>query len=48
MGFRDKITDYYTKSYIKKYGDRLTQAQGNVLSEKIFMDFLRTYSCCFC
>lgn len=37
MGFRDKITDYYTKSYIKKYGDRLTQAQGNVLSIKVEM-----------
>lgn len=35
MGFKDKITDYYTKSYLKKYGDRLTQAQGNVLSVKI-------------
>ena len=35
MGFRDKLTDYYTKSYLKKYGDRLTQAQGNVLSVKI-------------
>ncbi len=35
MGFRDKLTDYYTKSYLKKYGDRLTQAQGNVLSVKV-------------
>ena len=35
MGFKDKITDYYMKSYIKKYGDRLTQVQGNVLSVKI-------------
>ena len=35
MGFKDKITDYYTKSYLKKYGDRLTQAQWNVLSVKI-------------
>ncbi|EIA28624.1 hypothetical protein SFB6_038G36, partial [Candidatus Arthromitus sp. SFB-co] len=25
MGFRDKLTEYYTKSYFKKYGDRLTQ-----------------------
>ncbi len=32
MGFRDKLTDYYTKSYLQKYGDRLTQSQGNVLS----------------
>lgn len=35
MGFKDKITEYYTQSYIKKYGDRLTQSQGNVLSVKI-------------
>lgn len=35
MGFKEKITDYYTKSYLKKYGDRLTQAQGNVLSIKV-------------
>lgn len=37
MGFRDKITEYYTKSYLKKYGDRLTQTQGNVLSVKTSM-----------
>lgn len=35
MGFRDKLTEYYTKSYLKKYGDRLTQSQGNVLSIKV-------------
>lgn len=35
MGFKDKITEYYTQSYLKKYGDRLTQSQGNVLSVKI-------------
>ncbi|BAK81120.1 hypothetical protein [Candidatus Arthromitus sp. SFB-rat-Yit] len=35
MGFRDKLTDYYTKSYLKKYGDRLTQSQGNILSVKV-------------
>lgn len=35
MGFKDTLTNYYTKSYLKKYGDRLTQAQGNVLSVKI-------------
>ena len=35
MGFRDKLTDYYTKSYFKKYGDRLTQSQGNILSVKV-------------
>lgn len=35
MGFKEKITNYYTNSYLKKYGDRLTQAQGNVLSIKV-------------
>ncbi len=35
MGFRDKLTEYYTKSYFKKYGDRLTQSQGNILSVKV-------------
>lgn len=39
MGFKDKLTDYYMKSYMKKYGDRLTQVQGNVLSVKV--DFKR-------
>jgi hypothetical protein len=35
MGFRDKITKYYTQSYFKKYGERLTQLQGNVVSVKV-------------
>lgn len=35
MGFRDKIQQYYINSYMKKYGDRLTQVQGKVLSCKI-------------
>lgn len=35
MGFKEKIQNYYTKSYMKKYGDRLTQVQGNVISVKI-------------
>ena len=35
MGFKEKISQYYTNSYIKKYGDRMTQFQGNVLSSKI-------------
>jgi len=35
MGFKDKLTDSYTKSYLKRYGDRLTQAQGRVLSVKV-------------
>lgn len=35
MGFKEKISKYYTDSYIKKYGDRMTQFQGSVLSSKI-------------
>ena len=35
MGFKEKLTNSYTKAYLKKYGDRLTQAQGRVLSVKV-------------
>ena len=35
MSFKDKLTQYYTKSYLKKYGDRITQVQGNVVSVKV-------------
>ncbi len=35
MGFKDKLAKYYTDSYIKKYGDRLAQVQGNVVSVKV-------------
>lgn len=35
MGLKDKITNSYTQAYLKRYGDRLTQAQGRVLSIKI-------------
>jgi hypothetical protein len=35
MSFKDKLTQYYTKSYLKKYGDRITQVQGNVVSTKV-------------
>ena len=35
MGFKDKLAKYYTESYIKKYGDRLAQVQGNVVSVKV-------------
>lgn len=35
MGFRESIQKRYTESYLKKYGDRLTQVQGNVVSIKI-------------
>lgn len=34
MGLKDKITQYYVNSYIKKYGDRITQVQGRVLNIK--------------
>ncbi|KAJ53356.1 hypothetical protein BD780_002291 [Clostridium tetanomorphum] len=35
MGFTDKLNKYYAENYIKKYGDRLAQIQGNVVSVKI-------------
>ncbi|MBC2580664.1 hypothetical protein [Clostridium sp. DJ247] len=35
MSFKEKIAQYYTKSYLKKYGDRLTQLQGTVVSVKV-------------
>lgn len=35
MSFKEKIAQYYSKSYLKKYGDRLTQAQGTVVSVKV-------------
>ena len=34
MGFREKLAKYYQDSYLKKYGDRLTQVRGNILSVK--------------
>lgn len=35
MGFKEKLTNHYTNSYLKKYGDRITQAQGKVISVKV-------------
>ena len=35
MGFKDKLTNSYTQAYLKRYGDRVTQAQGRVLSVKV-------------
>lgn len=35
MGFRDKLQKYYADNYMKKYGDRITQAYGTVLSVKV-------------
>ncbi|WP_291559755.1 MULTISPECIES: hypothetical protein [unclassified Clostridium] len=34
MGFKDKLAQSYTNAYLNKYGDRLTQLQGRVLSIK--------------
>lgn len=35
MGFKEKLAGHYTKTYFKKYGDRLAQVQGTVISVKI-------------
>lgn len=35
MGVKDKIAKKYADSYYKKYGDRITQLQGRILSVKI-------------
>ncbi|KGO13340.1 hypothetical protein [Clostridium botulinum] len=35
MGFKEKLGSYYTEAYLKKYGDRITQVQGNVISAKV-------------
>lgn len=35
MGFKDKLQSYYAKRYLKRYGDRLAQVQGNVISTKL-------------
>lgn len=35
MSFKEKLAQYYTKSYLKKYGERLTQVQGTVVSVKV-------------
>lgn len=34
MGFKDKLAKRYADSYLKKYGDRITQVQGRILSIK--------------
>lgn len=36
MGFKETLARKYTEAYLKKYGDRLTQVQGRVLSFKAF------------
>ncbi|WP_125152199.1 hypothetical protein [Clostridium rectalis] len=35
MSFREKLNKYYAENYIKKYGDRLSQVQGNAVSVKV-------------
>ena len=35
MGWKEKLSKHYTQSYLKKYGDRLAQVQGNVISAKV-------------
>lgn len=35
MGFKDKMAKSYADAYLKKYGDRLTQVQGHILSVKV-------------
>lgn len=35
MGFKEKLSKYYSDSYLEKNGDRLTQLQGSVISIKV-------------
>ena len=35
MGVKDKLSKYYTDSYLAKYGDRMAQFQGNIISVKV-------------
>lgn len=35
MGFKETLAKKYADAYLKKYGDRLTQIQGHILSCKI-------------
>lgn len=35
MGFKEKLSKYYADSYLEKYGDRMAQFQGNIISVKI-------------
>ena len=34
MGFKDKMTKYYSDSYMEKYWDRMTSVAGTILSVK--------------
>ena len=35
MGFKENFSKKYAQMFIKKYGDRITQVQGRVLSVKV-------------
>ncbi|MFL0251609.1 hypothetical protein ACJDT4_14395 [Clostridium neuense] len=35
MSFKEKMQKYYTDSFLKKNGDRITQLQGNIISVKV-------------
>jgi hypothetical protein len=35
MGFKDALAKKYSEAYLNKYGDRITQVQGRVLSIKV-------------
>ena len=35
MGFKDSLAKKYSEAYLNKYGDRITQVQGRVLSVKV-------------
>ncbi|MEF9951818.1 MAG: hypothetical protein RR840_00275 [Clostridium sp.] len=35
MGFKETIAKKYADTYYKRYGDRITQVQGHILSVKI-------------
>lgn len=34
MSFKEKLTERWKQSYFRKYGDRLIQVQGNIISVK--------------
>lgn len=35
MSFKERLSKYYADSFLKKYNDRITQVQGNVISVKV-------------
>ena len=39
MGFKDKMTKYYSDAYMEKYGDRMTSVAGTILSVKTEVNF---------